>query len=1624
MNGSGDDPNLWWSELNHSGMFLSPAVIREFLPEGPSPVDSDAYKKLRDAYTAFEAWSGSRQERDNTGLYRWLDAVFEQFLGYPAGLWQKETGIHRNFKFQTSIGEQLRPNRVLLQKGKTLTPWFFIKVDTGKGRLGMGKGRVEFSKFLTLLGGTGTQLGIFTNGHQFRLVFVGMDYDCWVEWDAARWFEEESGIGQLEGFAALCGKNGTYETDEEEFPLLNAVLKSRTRQGELSQVLGEQVRFAVETLLSDFDKAVRTHPSLLEPLCTDPVTKKELTDTERFNALYHAAIRVIMRLVVVLFAEARELLPRNIEKYHASYGVEGLFALLEEAKGHEGEIGLRESYSAWPRLLALFRVIHEGGCNNDIPVLRYGGELFKRGDPSSPDPVLRALSIFEDDRWTLNDYTVHEILRFLKIGKVRARRGRTSTWVSGPVDFSDLRTEYIGMMYEGLLDYQLRQVTEDEGAVLFLNLGQQPALPLSLLESLSDKELRNLVRKLQKEKTTAPISEEGEEELYEEELEEELLEESTEETVSEGFFQTEEQKVKNRVYQWAERAVEIGKLIKKPQEADLYAYNEEKRKKANELLWRVYYPRQMYLVRWSGTRKGTGTFYTRPQLAVPTVHRTLEPLVYDKKEETGELIPKEPGTILSLKIVDPAMGSASFLVAALRYVTDALYESLLYHKKIKERSSGESVITLPFGLESKGGIPEELLPVPPDDERFEQMLKARLKRHVVERCIYGVDIDPLAVELGQLSLWVETMDRELPFEFLKHKLKVGNSLVGCWLDRFEDYPVLAWAREGGDGSKGPFTRKIKKIFGEQVKPQMKKWIERMGPQRKLTAWMEEESVVEIQERNLDLYSRLHELNRDEKELFFRENIQNNESLNLLKRALDKWCAIWFWPVDDEDIQPLTPDRFYQPHGDDDEIAEIITRKAHFFHWEIEFPDVFADESSGFDAILGNPPWDTLEPLSAEFFTRFDPIYRTYGKQEALKHQEQLFESDSEIEGKWLQYTSNFKNLGNWVKNVAYPFGDPSENDGIRVVLQRGKANTSIHNAWRELRKKRFGYSGPSHPFRNLGHGKHYTYKMFLDLAYFLLKDNGRLGMIVPSSLYTSLGSVDLRNLFLDKCRWEWLYGFENSKKIFDTHSSSKFEPIVIQKSGETEAIKTAFMRNDLSEWEYPDKFIISYRKDFIKLFSPISKILLEVKTESDLKILEKIYRNSVFLGHKVEGEWKIEYTQGDFNISSDSELFPPITEWLDEGYKSDQYGRWIGPNGDIALPLYEGRMVGQFDFSEKGWTSGKGRGAVWRIIPFQSKKVEPQFLIKKKRYKEWKKGIKGYKIIFMDVTSATNERTMIATILNDMPSGHSAPLLKVSGGEIKPTLMLTAILNSFAYDYVARASCGGLHLNYFIMKETPLPMFSDISDVVRDALCLYSARLTFIHDLFAFDWLNLRNIYINLESVLWKSLWAITNHERLRLRCILDAIVAELYGLDFDDFVWILRYDPSDLKGFWRVDKDKSPELRQTTLALLAFKRLKEIGLEAFCEENWQFSKEIQEKLGPRFLPWQLEGTPRGTWAECEQHARTILGEEEYKKFSEKLNKAKVPGEKEHTAVEPTHMEEPTKKKEIQTSLSSWSVEE
>ena len=614
--------------------------------------------------------------------------------------------------------------------------------------------------------------------------------------------------------------------------------------------------------------------------------------------IYRAACRVAMRLVVILFAESRELLPRDNALYHESYGLNGLLERLERATARGG--ALTTSFGAWPRVLALFRLVFEGSHHPDLPVTAYGGDLFAAGDVDEADGLSRALFIFENtcfDVEVLSDRDVHQMLQLLTRTTIRIRQGRGGTRAVVPVDFSDLSSEYIGILYEGLLDYELKTAPPGD-PVIFLSVGDQPALPLSRLEAMEDRALRTLFERFKESSSPADEATGGDADgsadgssasvtdgstkvpgtagadLFEgadgteEEAEDEALALEVREPSAE-YLATgpdERQQSRTRAETWARHAVEVARLVKKPRGRETperrLEFDRRLGAKARQLVARVVLPGEWYLVRWGGTRKGSGSFYTRPGLAVPTVQRTLRPLAFDppagpdgtpdRFAPAARWTPKLPEEILALTVCDPACGSGTFPLAALRFLTDALYASLQHHGRIEP--DGERALVRLLGLDDgeavgegmqegaqsrEGGedssaasalrLGDELIPCPPDDERFESRLKAVLRRHVVERCIYAVDLDPLAVELCRLSLWIETMDRTLPFGFLDHKVKCGNALVGAWFDQFRHYPVMAWKnREGGDKNhsngvhfrKGARTDAIKAFVKHRLKPDL------------------------------------------------------------------------------------------------------------------------------------------------------------------------------------------------------------------------------------------------------------------------------------------------------------------------------------------------------------------------------------------------------------------------------------------------------------------------------------------------------------------------------------------------------------------------------------------------------------------------------------------------------------------------------------------------------------------------------------------------------------------------------------------------------------------------------------
>ena len=192
-------------------------------------------------------------------LYDWLDAVLEIFLGHGSMRWEKQQYVSSKWKYQTLQRSYLVPDRVLFRnKTDHKEPALFVKIEKTP-RIGLGRGRTAYGELLELMRAKNVKLGLLTNGRQFRLCYVGLDHDSWVEWDAESWFAEEEWRQQFYGFYTLLGVAGmgSGEPTDTSFPLLEAAEASRSCQGELSAVLGEQVRETVELLFRELNKARR-----------------------------------------------------------------------------------------------------------------------------------------------------------------------------------------------------------------------------------------------------------------------------------------------------------------------------------------------------------------------------------------------------------------------------------------------------------------------------------------------------------------------------------------------------------------------------------------------------------------------------------------------------------------------------------------------------------------------------------------------------------------------------------------------------------------------------------------------------------------------------------------------------------------------------------------------------------------------------------------------------------------------------------------------------------------------------------------------------------------------------------------------------------------------------------------------------------------------------------------------------------------------------------------------------------------------------------------------------------------------------------------------------------------------
>jgi len=488
-----------------------------------------------------------------------------------------------------------------------------------------------------------------------------------------------------------------------------------------------------------------------------------------------------------------------------------------------------------------------------------------------------------------------------------------------------------------------------------------------------------------------------------------------------------------------------------------------------------------------------------------------------------------------------------------------------------------------------------------------------------------------------------------------------------------------------------------------------------------------------------------------------------------------------------------------------------------FHWGYKFSEIFR-KKNGFDAIITNPPWETFQPNAREF---------------AMEHSTNVF----------------LKKMDN--KDFISELQVLMKNDKIREEYLK---YNSYYNHTRQYYRVANQYLNQVPIINGKRHGKDINlYKLFLEQSYNLIKQNGYCGIVIPSGIYTDLGSKKLREMLFEKTKITGLFSFENKKEIFEgVHRSFKFVVLSFEKGGKTMEFPSAFMRHDVEELEnFPQFGASNISVEFVRKQSPESLSISELKSAMDFVIADKIIQFP-FLSDKIKGKWNIEY-QREFNMTDDAYLF-------------------VKQKSKNSLPLFEGKMIWQYThrYAEpKFWIDAKeGRNALLGRLTDTKQILSYQ----------------KYRLTYRDISSPTNERTMINTILP--PNVFTGNTLYVSKNDIaySDMLIIVAFLNSFINDYVIRQKITS-HCNMFYVYQLSVPRLSK-QDKWYQAIAERAAKLICVVSEFSDLWTDVMKTKWSEKDTL------INDFDRNVIRAELDGIIAHNYSLTEEEFNYVLNTFP------------------------------------------------------------------------------------------------------------------------------------
>ncbi|MFI6161667.1 Eco57I restriction-modification methylase domain-containing protein [Micromonospora haikouensis] len=864
----------WLSLVEVSGPFLSLPVLRRTWPTLDT-LDRRGRDRLRQQHTTWQVDTVA-------GQADWIGYVLDELLGW--GDARHTDGLDALAHTVAEHDTELRPSFVLVEPGEAVKPdgVRLIGLVCPPGQqptarvTGSTWAATPADRLALLCRHHRVELGLATDGRWWTLVWAPRGgVTTTATFDAVAW-PEAAERDVVRAFVSVLSRHRFFGVPDAErlVPLLRDSLGS---QEEITEALGVQVRQAVELLVAAIGRT-----DVRERDAGGP----GLAHVEA-HEVYRGAVAVMMRIVFLLFAEERRLLPADNELYAAAYSAGRLCAELEQRVTEGSEEDLEHSSAAWHRLLALFTAVYHGIDHPRLTLHGHDGSLF---DPKRYDWLPLAI----DDRTVLH---MLRSVQYVQVGTGRSRERRT-------VSFRTLDVEQIGYVYEGLLSFEgfrAQDVTvgligkeglEDEVALADLETLRErhpdvPSLAKALAERHKDSKIGSvaaLTRKL------VPLD--GAER---EEARRKLL------AVTGGD------------YPLSERLLPFHGIVR----ADLRG------------LPVVILPGALFVTE-SALRRNTGTHYTPRFLAEEVVEGALEPLVYEpgplQTADKAQWKPKSSKEILALKVADIAMGSAAFLVAAARYLAGHLIAAwsregdelaLAYQQRDADRT------------------------VDADDDP----LVVEARRQIIEHCLYGVDINPMAVEMAKLSLWLVSMDPQRPFTFLDDRLVAGDSLLGITsLEQLEHMHLDAQrGRELHEGALHDFTSGMRSLVTEVADDRRGIAELDLGDDPMAAVAKKRELLKEATEKT-ELF------------MLFADLAVGASLANASRggRGIDT-AAVEAASIANDVASGVDKKRAQERRSKwlaADCVPGSFDRKP--LHWPLVFPEVF--EREGFDAIVGNPPF--------------------------------------------------------------------------------------------------------------------------------------------------------------------------------------------------------------------------------------------------------------------------------------------------------------------------------------------------------------------------------------------------------------------------------------------------------------------------------------------------------------------------------------------------------------------------------------------------------------------------------------------------------------------------------------------